>query len=277
MALENMSAAFTGLPMGDLIGGPLNAACDAQVRLAMATVNFITTVGFEQSTTDSKNPFGKTRTAQFKFKRPNQVSPATQPTYEPLSPQEQTARDNALKKLATAKAALAAADNAKEDRTTQAYKDKEKNVSDAQAEVDKNPPRKVKTPGAPAVIAMEDVEIEVPVLAIVKVPALSINAVDITFDMEVKSSESSTSKDTKEGSLEASASVGWGPFSASVSIKGSVSSTQENTRKSDNSAKYHVEVHARDEGMPEGLSRVLDILQQAVAPKAISAPTPVTA
>jgi methionyl-tRNA synthetase len=32
---------FKGLPMSDLVGGPLNAACDAQAKLATATANFI--------------------------------------------------------------------------------------------------------------------------------------------------------------------------------------------------------------------------------------------
>ena len=41
----NMGEQFRGLPMGDLIGGPLMAACDAQVRLANATAQFIQQVG----------------------------------------------------------------------------------------------------------------------------------------------------------------------------------------------------------------------------------------
>jgi len=122
----------------------------------------------------------------------------------------------------------------------------------------------------PAKIGQEDVELEVPVLAIVKVPALSITQVDVTFDMEVKSAESSKSSEDKSGSVEAQAKFGWGLWGGSVSIKGSVATHKENTRSSDNSAKYHVEVHAKDSGMPEGLSRVLDILQQSIAPKALS-------
>ena len=69
--------------------------------------------------------------------------------------------------------------------------------------------------------------------------------------------------------------MGFGPFKASVTVSGSVSSHKENTRSSDNSAKYHVEVHAVDDGMPEGLARVMDILQSAVAPRKVGAPTPV--
>jgi hypothetical protein len=125
----------------------------------------------------------------------------------------------------------------------------------------------------------EPVSLEVPLLAIVKVPALSVTRVDITFDMEVKSSSASKESEDKSGKFSADASVGYGPFSLKVHVEGSVSTHKENTRSSDNSAKYHVEVHAEDSGMPEGLARVLDIMNQAItAPpqsqKALAPPTP---
>ncbi len=57
-----------------------------------------------------------------------------------------------------------------------------------------------------------------------------------------------------------------GPFSMKAKVKGSISSHKENTRKSDNSAKYHVQVRATQGEMPEGLSRVLDIPQYGDQP-----------
>ncbi|WP_425462906.1 DUF2589 domain-containing protein [Luteibacter pinisoli] len=178
---------FRGLPMGDLVGAPLMAACDAQVRLAQATAEFISKVGFEQDETG--NATGKTRTSEFKFSRP---------------------------------------------------------VQDAEGKwMD------------------EAVEMSVPLLSIVKVPTLAVETVDITFDMEVKAS--STDKSSRDTS--ASFGASWGGFGAKVSVSGSVTAHKENTRTSDNSAKYHVNVQARDGGMPEGLARVMDILQTAVVPK----------
>lgn len=218
MALENMAAQFKGLPMGDLIGGPLNAACEAQVRLAQATVDFIKVVGFSPPAaaqgSAAPDPWsGATRTAKFRFNRPVLVDPG-----KPEVPASGSA------------AAVAAV--------------------------------------APT-IKSEEVEIEVPVLAIVNIPALTIKTVDITFDMEVKSSESSKESSDASASLDAEMSFGWGIFKGTVKVHGSVATHKENTRTSDNSAKYHVEVHASDSGMPEGLARVLDILAQAVAPKSI--------
>ena len=50
----------------------------------------------------------------------------------------------------------------------------------------------------------------------------------------------------------------WSPVSASIT--GSVSTSKETTRKTDNSAKYSVHVEASDDGPPEGLAKVLNIL-----------------
>jgi hypothetical protein len=192
--LVNIASQFKGLPMADLIGAPLTAACDAQVRLANATADFIKYVGFEGPGAGGTG-LGATRVAQFAFKRLKQ---------------------------------------------------------------DINDPSKT---------TEEDVSLNVPLLAIVKVPSLAITKVDITFNMEVKSSFVATEGSSSSGKFSADMKVGWGPFSAKVHLEGAVSSHKENTRTSDNSAKYSVQVLAEDAGMPEGLSRVIDILHTAIQEK----------
>ena len=119
-------------------------------------------------------------------------------------------------------------------------------------------------------IGSETVSLDVPVLSIVNIPSLMVQSVDVTFDMEVKSSVASQQTSDKSGTLDANAKLGWGVLSLDVTIKGSISCHESNTRSSDNSAKYHVSVQARQAGMPEGLSRVLDILSTAVQPSAIT-------
>lgn len=193
--LINMADQFSGLPMESLIGGPLQAACKAEVMLAAAVTNFIEVVGFEDAS--EPNTPRKAKTVSFSFTRP-----ATDPEGKS--------------------------------------------------------------------IGSETVSLDVPVLSVVNMPSLMISQVDVTFDMEVKSSSASQQTTDKSGDLTGSAKLGWGIFSLDVNIKGSVSSHESNTRSSDNSAKYHVEVHAQQAGVPEGLSRVLDILSTAVQPTAIA-------
>lgn len=191
----DMASQFKGLPMGDLIGGPLTAACDAQVRLAYATSDFIKNIGFLPPGPDDPRGVGATRTAKFAFTRP---------------------------------------------------------VAD---KID------------PSKTVDEEVTLDVPLLAIVKIPSLSITKVDITFDMEVKSAFASKESEDKAGKFAAEMSARIGPFSVKIHVEGSVATHKENTRSSDNSAKYHVQVLAEDGGMPEGLARVLDILQTSIQPK----------
>ena len=114
---------------------------------------------------------------------------------------------------------------------------------------------------------LDELKVEVPMLAIAPIPNLQVDEVNVLFDMEVKQSE----RDNSEHSESASASVskkGWiGP---SFSVNGSVSAHSTHTRSTDNSAKYHVDVRATNHGTPEGLARVLDMLAANVAPSLVS-------
>jgi hypothetical protein len=187
--LVNMSSQFGGLPMDQLIGGPLKAACSAQILLAKASADFIKDVGLDTTGTTGAMA---ARTVDFSFNKPVQ--------------------------------------------------------------------------GADGTTSMEKVDLQVPLLAIVNTPSLSVKEVDVNFTMEVKSSTSSkTTSDTK-AELTAHAKYNAGLFSCDVTIHGSVANHSENSRKSDNSAKYDVKVIARDDGPPEGLMKVLDMLNDAIAP-----------
>jgi hypothetical protein len=107
-----------------------------------------------------------------------------------------------------------------------------------------------------------EMSLEVPLLAIVPIPNLQIDEVNILFDMEVKECEKSES--ALDVGVAFSGSAGFGPIK--INISGNVSVHQSNTRSSDNSAKYHVDLRATNHGMPEGLARVLDIMAAAAAP-----------
>lgn len=109
---------------------------------------------------------------------------------------------------------------------------------------------------------MDEMKIDMPLLAIVPIPNLQVDEVNILFDMEVKQSESS--HEALDVGATLTGSLGIGPVK--VSISGSVSVHKENTRSSDNSAKYHVDVRATNHGTPEGLARVLDMMAANVAP-----------
>jgi hypothetical protein len=142
--------------------------------------------------------------------------------------------------------------------------DADKNVRNVQFKYKKQEPTEDGS------VDVQDMSVEVPMLAIVPIPNLQIDEVNVLFDMEVKQCEKSESSMSGSGSF--SAKVGWGPIS--VNISGSVSAHSSNTRSSDNSAKYHVDVRATNHGMPEGLARVLDMMAATISPNLVgSRPT----
>ncbi|MBO5032736.1 MAG: DUF2589 domain-containing protein [Lachnospiraceae bacterium] len=109
---------------------------------------------------------------------------------------------------------------------------------------------------------LDEMKVDVPMLAIVPIPNLQVDEVNILFDMEVKQSE------RQESGMDLSASITGGVRLGivKVSVTGSISAHQSHTRSSDNSAKYHVDVRATNHGTPEGLARVLDMMAANVAP-----------
>ena len=80
--------------------------------------------------------------------------------------------------------------------------------------------------------------------------------------MEVKASTASQTTSAQDAKVSAS----WKGWGAKVSFHGSVSNKNTSQRSSDTSAKYEVKVSATDDGAPEGLMKVLDILGEAIQP-----------
>lgn len=66
---------LTSLPFGNIIGGPMKAAIEAQALAAKATVDFIQTVGFTAPTSgvslDASGDWGVLRTLQFEYAQHN--------------------------------------------------------------------------------------------------------------------------------------------------------------------------------------------------------------
>ena len=105
-------------------------------------------------------------------------------------------------------------------------------------------------------------DIEVPLLSIVNVPNLSVKRAEVNFTMEVKAQSMDKSSTEANASTEVKASSWFSP--CSVKISGSVTTKSEHTRSTDKSAKYDIKVEARDDGLPEGLAKTLDMLAATI-------------
>lgn len=175
---------FKGLPMSDLIGAPLCAACDAQKKLAATAYEYMREIGFNDA--ECKDP------KLLKFQLERQAE-----TVEGLVPVK--------------------------------------------------------------------VEVQAPFLGLVPIPSLLIEAVDVDFQMEVTATE--TNKSNWCAEVETQTSVKGGLFTKfSVNVQGKVTTSRENTRTTNQTAKYQVHVAARQQQPTEGLSKLMDILATCTTP-----------
>jgi hypothetical protein len=153
-----------------MIGGPLQAAIDAQVASSIATINFIKDIGFD---TD-----GNVKTVEFKYNK------------------------------------------TKSDGTTEAA------------------------------------TVDVPLLAMLPIPSLRIDTVDINFNAKLNSVQTTETKtDLKIG---AEAKGGWGPVSFKVTASYQRSSTTG--FKVEKEYTLNVHVKAVQDEIPAGLEKVLNLL-----------------
>lgn len=184
---NEIGAKFVGLPMSDLIAGPLTAVCESQMKLAQASYEYMTKIGFEGG---EEGQLGKTRLIEFDLERPAETASGYQA---------------------------------------------------------------VKT------------HVQAPFLGLVPIPSLLVEDTTIEFQMEVSSTESQKSTTNTEAKTSATAKYGIFGIGGNVTVSGSVTSARENTRSTNQSAKYQVRVHARQQQPTEGMARLMDILASCTA------------
>ena len=107
----------------------------------------------------------------------------------------------------------------------------------------------------------QDVTVQAPFIGLVPLPNLLIDDVQVDFQMEVTATETSTEKSSTEGSSSTNCFGGW-----SVNVGGKVSSSRENTRYTNQTARYQVDESNRQQRQTEGLSKLKDILASCVEP-----------
>ena len=256
--LLSMAQQFSGLPMEALIGGPLNAAANANAAMAVTQTKFLLDTCFIKKHIDKKDKVDPV---------PEKTDPTTGAvTPEVIGTPEIPAHDSyepIMIVMSLTRAVLTPGSPAVE---------KVPAVTDDQGNV--TSPEVPAQPAQPAVIQNFTTAFNLPMLTVVPLSSLGVETVDINFEMEVKSSFSEEESKTKETQVKAEASfeakVGYGPFSASV--KGSASydhkdSETHNTHyQKSNSAKYTVNVHAGQLPLPEGVTTIIKAFTSAIQP-----------
>jgi len=94
------------------------------------------------------------------------------------------------------------------------------------------------------------------------IPSLLIDRVDVDFQMEV--TDTSNVKSTTNAEVEAKASAKHWFINAEIS--GKVTTARENTRMTNQTAKYQIHVTASQQPQTEGLSKLMDIMASCIEP-----------
>ncbi len=106
-------------------------------------------------------------------------------------------------------------------------------------------------------------EVAAPLLAMVPVPHLKIDSLNIHFNFEI----SETFRDTKQTDKSIDTSVSTGKALSpwvSASLKGSASSKSAVESSTNRSGQLEITVQASESDMPEGLARVLSLMTSAI-------------
>lgn len=194
--MPNLVQELNSLDFSVYIGGPLQAAVQAQHAASMSQVNFIKEVGFETTGT-APNQVTKLRYVDFNYKKK-----APNPAYDPSQPVGPS-----------------------------------------------NQP-----------LIETDVAISVPFLAMLTIPALRIDQLTIDFNAKLTSTETSSVNSEFAGSAELGINYKIVNFKASASYK------RTSSRGTSVEKTYNLGVHvtAVNDELPEGLSRILTMLEDSI-------------
>lgn len=179
IALGQLSA----LPFGNIIGGPLNAAIEAQAKAAQTTVDFIQSVGFDENSNGQLSA----RTLEFSF---------------------------------------------------------EDGVGTFR-------------------------RVQVPLLTVIPIPFIVIDAVDIQFKARIAASANQKTEERRQNNFTSSAKARLRFWGQRLDISAGYSSKKDS--KASQESKYSVEytmdvhVHASQAGIPQGMAEVLNILQDGIS------------
>ncbi len=260
--LLSMAQQFSGLPMESLIGGPLNAAAKANASMAVTQTKFMLDTCFNLvHVPDTPAVVGTLGTPAVGSTPavPAIIATPAIPEHDEYTP-IMIVMSLTRSVITPGRPAVAAVTAVTADPTTVPPTVGVTAVDAVDAQ--------------PAIIQEMKTQFNLPMLTVIPLNSLAVETVDITFEMEVKSSFSEEQTDTSEKQMKAETSfeakAGWGPFS--VTVKGSASydqkdsSTHKTHYQKSNSAKYTVNVHAGQLPVPKGVNTIIEAFTQSIQP-----------
>lgn len=107
-------------------------------------------------------------------------------------------------------------------------------------------------------MSVQRIMVKPPLLGLVPVQSLLIDEISVNFSIEVRMQNSLINKSQDDKSVSES--------NAGVTTTGKISTQRENTRNTDKTAKYDVTLKATQQAVPEGMSKLMDLMASCVEP-----------
>ena len=292
----NPAEEVSSIDFSAIIGGALNAVVSAQRESAETTVDFVRNVGFKPGEVDPNtgNTIGVGDPICVAFSYDKEVSPsqvqatreiklsidAAGTQYKDGTPVTIMTGDG--KEIAEAEIKANSSggitkisltkliDETLIDSENPAIVKQDGSGSDAKVKFS------VIEAGTPIPAVYQKMQIEVPLLTMMPIPFIKIDYTDIEFNVKINSVSTTNTSDVSNTDVNSDSSFGykgWG-FSASTNLKTSVSHQKKSTSGEEVKKDYslNIKVHAVQDDMPAGMSRILDILEDSISTKVVAAP-----
>lgn len=296
--MYNPADEISSIDFGSIIGGSLNAVINAQKESAETTVDFVKRVGFKPGEIDAKtgNEIGVGDPICVSFAYDKEVSPSQfrtvrnitvevrdggkdytndKPITFSIEGNEISTGDFDIDKGAITKVRLATIPSGIPTRFFDDIKVTQKDKEDKDNETAILTIKVSETEEAiPALY--QKMQIDVPILTMMPIPFIKIDHTDIEFNVKINSVSNSRSSEKSNTNVNNETDIGykgWG-LHASTNLKTSISNQKTSTSGEEVKKDYslNIKVHAVQDDMPAGMSRILDILEDSISTKAISQP-----
>lgn len=282
--MYNPGQEISTLDFGAIIGGSLNAVVAAQSQSANTTVDFIRSVGFtkEEIKDSENNVIGeKDVPINVAFTYDKEVMPArmvNKQTWEiTFNNTDIDDTDVANYKLKVADKSYDVKSVTKKEKgitvtveldgeTTDAELKESKVVytkegNETEVNVDNALMKDEKNEYAEAVV--QKMQIEVPILTMMPIPFIKIEYADIDFNVKINSVSKSDSESITNSKVDTNVR---NSFFVKASLNASVSNQKKTTSSEEVKKDYslNIKVHAVQDDMPAGVSRILDMLEESI-------------
>ena len=108
----------------------------------------------------------------------------------------------------------------------------------------------------------KQMELNVPLISLVPLPAFTMDEISVDFNMEIKESTVDTSSSHQDFGTTESFSF-WG---MDAQVTGNISADSSHTRNTDNSAKYSIHAHAIQQPPSEGMAKLTSLFAASMEP-----------